>query len=84
MKSCKHIQGQTESKVTVCQLLSPEALGVHDICAFKSNKIGQIASQSVVRSVNHGISDKHNQRTQEHAEGNVSRELFVFPTQWKF
>lgn len=40
MKSCKHIQAQIKSEVP-------------DICAFKSNKIGQITSQNVFRSVYH-------------------------------
>lgn len=40
----QHIQGQIKLKVTICQLLSPEALGMPDIRPFKSNKVGQVFS----------------------------------------
>lgn len=70
MKSCKHIQAQIKSEVP-------------DICAFKSNKIGQITSQNVFRSVNHVINttNAHKSVQRETFQGSQS---FVFPTQWKF
>lgn len=61
----QHIQGQIKSVVAVCQLLYS---GVSATRAFKSNIIRIITSQSVVRSVKHGISDKHKQLKQERAE----------------
>lgn len=77
MKSCIHIQGQIKSEVTVCQLLSTEASGVSATRAFKSNRIRLITSQSVVRSVKHGISDKYKQLKQERAERAVSEEFVI-------